>query len=262
VKRALTLTLSALVFASFVWLSAQVYLLRTAPEENLDFGGDLGWILGPPAKALDAAATAHLARALELLNDTASPATERISGYRRELEQAETLLLRSLRAQPTQVGGLSRLAAIRWELRPPVTDSETEELLSLIRLAAEMAPRTPTAQQRLGELLFKMGRRDEAHQYLARAVDLDIDVSKEIVNFLTDNFYTAAEVRSALPDHSRVLIALARVFRDEGAETELLDALDIALEDPPIDLVARLLGVYSNASLRIGGAARLLDRVE
>ena len=100
--------------------------------------------------------------ALATLNDTSLSPKQRMESYRKHLREAEGLLLRSLRAQPAQAGVLAQLAAVRWELHPPLSEAASRRHLEMINLASQMAPRVPRVQLQLGELLLKMGRRDDA----------------------------------------------------------------------------------------------------
>ena len=102
------------------WLAVQVYRSKTDPENFRAWDGPRAWVVGPSADALEAAARQRLSAGLGFLEDAALPAPERIRLYREQLERAEALLVRSLRAQPAQARALATLAAVRWELAPPL----------------------------------------------------------------------------------------------------------------------------------------------
>jgi hypothetical protein len=157
------------------------------------------WFVGPPSSALDAATTDTIEAALAVLNDTTRPPADRLAAYRERLADAETLLLRGLRAQPAQARGLARLAAVRWELDPPTSPQQVDYFLEMIALAARMAPQSAGVQAQLGELLLKMSRGGEALLYLARAVELDATRSRDAVRLLTAYLVPTAEMVGTLP---------------------------------------------------------------
>jgi tetratricopeptide (TPR) repeat protein len=243
----------------FVWLSIQVYRSKQDPENFRAWDGPYAWIVGPPAKSLTAAAHDRMEAGLELLEDTSRPAPERIRLYRAELERAEDLLIRSLRAQPAQAGALASLAAVRWELDPPVTAEAVRKHLDMIALASRMAPTFPDVQRDLGELLLKMGRRDEALGYLARTVELDPRLSREVVQMLQDYLFTADQMLAALPRNAQVLAYLERPYREESREATYLELLEEALRNG-VDPI--LLTRYGSTCLRLARPDRLLDRMD
>jgi tetratricopeptide (TPR) repeat protein len=258
-RRAALALLAAVGLVLFVWLSVQVYRSKKDPESFRAWDGPYAWIVGPPAKSLTAAASDRVQAGLESLEDTSRPAPERIRLYRAELERAEKLLIRSLRAQPAQAGALASLAAVRWELDPPVTPEAVQKHLDMIALASRMAPTFPDVQRDLGELLLKMGRRDEALGYLARTVELDPRHSREVVQLLEDYLFTADEMFEALPRRAHVVAYLERPYLTESRQADYLELLEDALGSG-IDPL--LLTRYGNACLRLGRADRLLDRMD
>ncbi len=247
--------LAALGLAVFVWLSVQVYLSKTDPESYRAWDGPYAWIIGPPAAELEQAAQAHIQAGQEILNDTSRPPSERIGLYREKLERAEALLVRSLRAQPAQARALAALAAVRWELDPPLTSAAVETHLEMIALASRMAPTDPDGQKRLGQLLLNMGRRGEALEYLSRAVELDSELSREVIALLQDNLLTANQMLDALPKHATVLVHLERPFRDESKGAEYLELLEDALTK---EIDPALLVRYGSTCVRQREFARLL----
>ena len=239
--------LAALGLALFVWLSVEVYLSKSDPESYRAWDGPYAWIVGPPAAELEEAAQAHIQAGLALLNDTSLPPTERIDLYRKKLERAEALLVRSLRAQPAQARALAALAAVRWELDPPITPAAVETHLEMIALASSMAPTYPDVQQRLGKLLLNMGRREEALRYLSRAVEMDPALSRKVVALLQDHLLTANQILEALPRLPLVLVHLERPFREESKEAEYLELLEVALTE---EIDPALLVRYGSSCLR------------
>ena len=57
-----------------------------------------------------------------------------------------------------------------------------------------MAPRVPRVQKRLGEVVLKMGLRDEALVFLRRTVELDPGRSREIIDLLASQFFSLDEI--------------------------------------------------------------------
>jgi tetratricopeptide (TPR) repeat protein len=258
VRRAAGALVAAVGLALFVWLSVQVYRSKKDPENFRAWNGPYAWIVGPPAKSLEAAARERMEAGLASLEDKSLPAPERIRLYRDELKRAEALLVRSLRAQPAQAHALAALAAVRWELDPPLTPEAVQKHLDMIALASSMAPTYPEVQRQLGELLLKMGRRDEALDYLARTVALDPRLGREVVRLMQDYLFTADQMLEALPRDPQVLAYLDGPFRDESREADYLRLLDEAFESgiDPLLLVR-----YGNTCLGLGRAEGLLERM-
>ncbi len=242
----------------FAWLSVEVYRAQADPERFEAWGGRWAWIVGPGSKSLNRAAGEHLARGLEELNDTSKPAALRLARYREHLAAADRLFVRSLRANPAQARVLAQLAAIRWETEVPATDAARAKYLDMIETASRMAPRVPDVQVRLGELLLKMGRQDEAIRYLVRAIELDPQSAGRVVALLHDQLLPAADIAAALPRVPKVLAALAGPFADDGGDAAYLDLADGALAsgDP------ELLEAWAGACLRARDPARLRERMD
>ncbi len=244
--------------ALFAWLSVQVYRAQADPERFEAWHGRWAWIVGPASKSLNRAADRHLASGLEELNNTANPPELRLSRYRAHLAAADRLFVRSLRANPAQARVLAQLAAIRWETEVPTTDAARAKYLEMIETASRMAPRVPDVQARLGELLLKMGRQDEAIRYLRRAIELDPQSAGRVVALLHEQLLPAAEIAAALPRVPTVLAALAGPYFDDGQGAAYLDLAAEALSsgDPG------LLEAWAGACLRAGEPARLRDRLD
>jgi len=132
-----------LVVGGFAWLSIQVYLSKADPESFAARSGSYAWIVGPPSEELNEAARLYLENGLRDLSDGSREAADRIESYRESLAAADGLLVRSLRAQPAQAWALAKIAAIRWELDPPVTAESRVGHMETIRLASRMAPTDP-----------------------------------------------------------------------------------------------------------------------
>ncbi len=257
--RASLVPIAALGLVLFVWLSVQVYRSKMDPEGFRAWDGKYSWIVGPPAAELADAAHVQVQEGLAILDDTSRPASERIGLYKEKLKRAEALLIRSLRAQPAQARTLAALAAVRWELDPPLTPAALNTHLEMIRLASGMAPTYPDVQKRLGELLLNMGRSTEALEYLSRAVGLDPSLGREVIALLRQNLLTAEQIFEALPEHPQVLVHLDLPYREESKQAEYLVLLERALGR---EIDPALLGRYGRTCLRLRQSARLLAFVD
>ncbi len=244
------------------WFAISLHRNNTDPGRVAEPAGTIGWILGPSAASLADAASVETKRGIEVLNDVRSPAPERLARYRAQLERAEGLLLRSLRAQPTQARSLAQLAAVRWELDPPRTQQAAARHLDLIHLAAEMAPRVPRVHKQLGELLLNMGRWSEATAYLRRSVELDSSLSVDVVGLLRDHLFTAGETLDALGPLPEVLLALERPFSEEAREADYAEALEQAMRGARAAITPGFLASYGNTVLRLRDPERLLQRMD
>lgn len=262
IRRAAWFLAALVALAAFAWLGVQVYVSRAAPERFRAWNGRFAWIVGPPPEALEKAAEEHVRLGLERLNDRSLPAGERVGAYREELRKAEALLVRSLRAQPAQARALAQLAAVRWELQPPLDEEGVRSHLAMIELASAMAPTAPGIQARLGELLLKMGRRDEAVDYLARAVKLNAEFVPQVVSVMRDNLFDADEILSALPSSADLLAGLLRPFLEDGGEARYRDAIEDLLAAEPSRSTVRLLQSYGTVCLALDQPARLRGRLE
>ncbi len=205
------------------------------------------------AENLEADADATVRDGLAVLGDYELPPAERLAGYRSRLREAEALLARSLLAEPAQARALSKLAAIRWDLDPPVSDAERRRFLDLIALASQMAPRVPEVQQRLGTLLLRMGIDDEALAYFRRALDGRPALANEIVPMLRDQGLAVGTVVERLPARGDVLRWVVKSYDGPADLLSILDALEAALPGGDWKAVA----AYGEACLGVDQAARL-----
>lgn len=243
----------------YAWLAVQVYLAQRDPEAFLKtWTGTYSWILGPPPSALNRAAEERIREGLDALNDGAKAPQERLETYRAQLRRAEALLVRSLRANAAQAGALSHLAAIRWELEAPQTEEAIQRHLDMIAVASKMAPSVPLVQMRLGELLLKMGRPENALEYLRRAVELDGNFAARVVTALRESLFAPEEMLEALPRSTAALAALQQPFVEDGRAEAYLAAIDSALPGDG----GRLLVAYGNACTALGDGDRLLGRMD
>lgn len=243
----------------FAVLSIQVYRSKIDPEGFGDADGLPAWIVGPPSKALNNAALDLLEAGSAALNDRSLPDGERVRAQRDALLRAERLFVRSLRAQPSQARALAALAAVRWELYRPSSAEELRALEQMVASASRMAPTHAEVQKDLGRLLLAMGRRDEAADYLARAIELDPDCSEEVVETLRSYLFTADEITAALPLRAEVVYRLAEPYSEEGRQGEYLALLDRLLE---VSILPRLLERYGTTCLELGRTEQLLRKMD
>lgn len=246
-------TLVAITAGAVLFGAPRAYRAATSPERTVLDLGRTG-VSAPGGFELADAADDRMRGAIDTLQDTSSPPTERYRAYRGQLEIAERLLQASLRSLPAQADAITRLAAVRYELDPPVTDAQYGIVLAMVDVASEMAPRVPDVQARLGDLLFRMGRQAEALAYHRRAVELDPRLGADVVATLSEMGMSPAGIAEALPGNRGVLAALAGPFADSGATGRYLDLVDASGVEPDAELIAR----YGAVALASGSPGRIL----
>jgi tetratricopeptide (TPR) repeat protein len=197
-------------------------------------------------------------QALDALRDPSTAPRRRLEEYRDLLGSARLLLEESLRVQPGQARAISRLAAVRWELDPPLGEAQQSSFTEMVRIASEMAPEVPEVQLRLGELLLKMGRPREGLEYLARSARLAPRTSARAVQAMSDAYFTPQEMLEALPAQPSTLSHLREPFRLEGALDEWLDAAEPHLAGGDVLLMRH----YGATCLEEGAAGRLRATME
>ncbi len=216
-----------------------------------------GLALGPPPARLVEQARSEIDRAALALEEQAVPIEQRIAEYRRRLRAADRLLVRSLRANPAQPWALAYLAVVRWELRPPASEDDIGEHLARIEAASRMAPGIPGVQQRLGELLLLMGRRDQAATYIRRALSLDPDRASEVIDAIRPHYPDPVSMLEVLPPQPAVLWAAQKLFHDARSAGPFLEVLERCGLTSDI----RLLRAYGTVCLVSGQAERLEERM-
>jgi len=251
----LTLPLIATIAVfTYGWLAVQVYRAHQSPTSFEAWNGSHAWIIGPTAKNLTRSAETRLREGLEILNDTELSGPERLAAYTTSLQAAERLLVRSLRANPAQANAIADLAVVRFELDPPLTAEDREQILRMVDLASTMAPRVPRVQQRLGGLLLGMGLQDEALRYFHRTIDLDPGRSNAVIGILSRHLVPLDEMVATLPREPRTLAALYSEYAAVNRQTEYLDLVET---ENRFDAVS-IFRVYGDACLRAGQPERLL----
>lgn len=244
----------------FAWLAVLVYRGRVDAQHAGQRDRGALWLVGPSPAALNEAARQQIEEGLAKLNDRSLSPPDRIDAYRDSLASADRLLTRSLRAQPAQAWTLAKVAAVRWEIAPPVGQRAMQSQLDLIRLASAMAPTDPEVHRDLGKLLLLTGRRDEGSTYLRRAAELSPGTVRSIVDLLVDFGFDPREMLEILPRSPETLAALRAPFLDAGREAEYLEILvpDLATvgADPAV------LRSFGETCLRLGEPQRLLGTLE
>ena len=252
-RRKALYAVALLGLAAYAWLVVAVYRSKADPENFKAWDGSGAWIVGPSGKELKKAADLRMDLALEVLDELD------FTAYREHLLVAEDLLERSLRAQPGQPEVLARLAAVRWELKPALTDEGMAEYLELIETASGLAPHSPLVQFRLGRLLMAMGREDNALPYLRHAAHLRPQQTQEIADLLLTRGYMPPELLDLLPDEADVVASLGNYFRtEEDGSEEYLRACEAILEGRG-EITVQFLSWYSVVGRRLREYQRLYD---
>lgn len=258
--RRLVFAAGLVALGAFAWLSVQVYRSRSAPERFVAWDGAHAWVVGPPSEDLNNAARLHLDDAFRHLSDDSREAGERIEAYRESLEEADDLLVRSLRAHPAQAWALAEIAAIRWELDPPLTEEGLANHMGIIELASGMAPNDPDVQVDLGKLLLLTGRRDAGTTFLRRAVELSPEMSDPVVGLMRQFFFSPDEMLAALPRSSETMASLRGPFLEAGLGREYASHLDREIRRGDADAI--LVRTFGETCLPAGEARMLLDGLE
>lgn len=212
--------------------------------------------LAPPTQRLRRSVDSHLRRATAVLNDRTQAASWRLAEYRNELGSVERLLVGSLAASPAQPRALARLAAVRFELDPPISAHEADGVARFVALASRMAAADADLQLLLADACFRMGRPSEGIPYLKRAVELDPSGSAEpAVRFLRENLSSAEEIVEALGTSAPVLVAARGAFEEDGRAPEYLTRLERELFHPTPGLIA----AYGETCRRLRAPGRALE---
>ncbi|MCP3979799.1 MAG: hypothetical protein GY716_10795 [bacterium] len=251
------LVLAAVAVPAYATLATVFYLSERSPSAATDRLGTAATVLGPTPLRMEREVDELLQSGLDALGDSALPPAVRLDAYRDRLERAERLLQRSLVAQPGRAETLYKLAAVRWELDPPLDDVAASTHLEMIERAATLAPAVPGLQKDIGELLVKMGRWERAMAYFVRTLELDPGRSREVVEVLRQHLIPAREMLDRLPRTPDTLVALQWAFFDEGLEVEYANEVEPLLDRA----TSHLLGAYSRSFLRRRAHAELIGRL-
>jgi len=168
-------------------------------------------------------------------------------------------LQRAVARYPVDSASIARLAAVRWELTSVGSGPVEPSITDLVVLAAGRAPRDPQVHVDLGGLLYKMGQSDDAAESLSRAVVLSPSMTNRVVSLMLTAGLSARHVAETLPEHDRVLIALA-------ADPSLISTDGSwylrAVESRLAGSTPELLATYGEACLQLHEAARLREVLE
>jgi tetratricopeptide (TPR) repeat protein len=199
-----------------------------------------------------------LKRALIALDDEALVSTARLAVYGDGLAETEALLRRALRACPTDTSSIERLATVRWESGVLAGTPDGDSVSSLIEIAARRAPRVPAIQTELAELSYRMGHREDAARFMAKAVSLSPSTASRAVTAMTGAGVLPETIAGQLPRVPEVLIALKSYYLNTNQALEF-----VILVEPDLPRFgSKLLPIYGDACLRAKEPERLVRTAE
>jgi len=166
----------------------------------------------PRPEDFRAAADARVLTAVAVLQDRSLQGTERLDRYTRESTSARTLYAASLEGCAYQPLTVARLAALRFEEDPPLTDDAWKDWAATIELAGRTAERNASVQVSLGELLVRMGRPEEGLACYARALRLDPSQARRVASVLGTFGVAPEDAVAALPRSVPLLLALRPLY--------------------------------------------------
>lgn len=129
-----------------------------------------------------------------------------------------------------------------------------------VSAAEGLAPASARTRQRLAELLFLLGRPDEARGELREAVRLDPDRADEAVALLRRRGERAVAIVAALPPIPEVALAARPAFHADGDDDAL--AATLAARAGEDGWTPRLLRAWAEAERRAGAPHRALDGID
>jgi tetratricopeptide (TPR) repeat protein len=204
-----------------------------------------------------ARALTALKAALAALDNDALDSSARLVAYRDGLDHADALLREAIRSNPMDTASIERLATVRWESGVLSGSPDSEPVSSLIDVAAARAPRVSEIQADLGELLYRMGRVEDARSYMARAVALSPSMTNRVVATMLDAGVPPERILTSLPPTVELMIALRGSFAQAGDWSEWLTAAERLLPEHPRTLMVS----YADACLASSAPDRLLARM-
>jgi tetratricopeptide (TPR) repeat protein len=184
------------------------------------------------------AADAHILAAVAVLQDRSLPGTARLDAYAQEAEAARSLYAASLEGRSYQPLTVARLAALRFELSPPLTEESWADWLTTVQLAGRMAPRIASVHASLGELLVRMGRAEEGLTAYAHALELDPRLAQRAVSVLEAFGVAPEDAVAALPRTSSLLLTVRRLYQAENRLSDYAELLEPDLPTASPDLLA------------------------
>lgn len=251
VRRSALVAAAMLVSLATAVAVASYQLGRHAAAPRTDLAA-LVW-LGPKGSALEDAIDVRLKHALAALDDPNREAPERVPAYQSELQTVRTLLRRAVLANLADTRAIHRLAAVEWELGVLDGTPDEQSVATLVDIAGARAPRVPEIQIELGEILYKLGRFDDAKPFMARAVTLSSFTASRVVGIMLGAGVEPGEVLGTLPPAPEVLVALMPEFSSRGRGAELLSVLE---ERMRVDSSV-LLATYGDLAMSLRQADRL-----
>jgi tetratricopeptide (TPR) repeat protein len=204
------------------------------------------------------AADARVLAAVAVLQDRALAGTERLDRYTRDAAAARALYGASLEGCSYQPLTVARLAALRFEETPPLSDAAWSDWAATLDLAASMAPRTASVQVALGELLVRMGRPDEGLVCYARALRLDPTQARRVIAVLGAFGVSPDQATAALPRSAPLLLALRTLYERDARLGDYADVLDPDLPSCSPELLA----TWTDARLAARQADLAVDRLQ
>jgi tetratricopeptide (TPR) repeat protein len=212
----------------------------------------------PPGRTDRALALSTLRAALAALDDDSLPPADRIAVYRDRLMAADALLRRTLRSNPTDTASIERLALVRWELGVVSGTPSIDAVTSLMNIAAERAPRVPDIQVELGELLYRMGREDDAGRFMAQAVTLAPMTARRVVAAMLAAGITPDAAVHLLPPVPEVLVAIKDTYLNLGLASDFAGLAEAELPRFNRELIT----AYGDACIRGNFSERLVKTLE
>lgn len=205
-----------------------------------------------------AIALEELTNALNSLNAKELDSAASLVAYREGLIRADAHLRRALRSNPVDTASIERLAMVRWESGVLAGEPDANSVSSLMDVAAARASRVPEIQADLGDLLYKMGRPDEAASFMSKAVSLSPSAARRAVTAMLAVGVAPEEIVRQLPHVPDVFIAI----KDDYLNTNHANKFAALVEPELLRSGAKLFPVYGDACLRANEPERLISTAE
>lgn len=257
------IALATTAAGAWIWVVASAYISARWPEPT---STQRSVLTRPRPEDFRDAADSHVMAAVAVLQDGSQSGSARLDVYAREVEVARALYAASLEGRAYQPLTVARLAALRFEGDPPLTEAAWADWATTLELAGRMAPRTASVHASLGELLVRMGRSEEGLASYARALSLDPSLARRAVSVLGAFGVTPESAVAALPRTSSLLLALRDMYSREHRLADYADLLEPDLESASPDLLAAWTDARLSAKqadlvvLRLGGLPPLVPK--
>jgi tetratricopeptide (TPR) repeat protein len=247
---------AALIVSAAAGVAIASYRTGRAASEARIGPSALVW-LGPSGRALEDAIDERIRGALAALDGPTQDARERVARYGSELRTARSLTQRAILANFADTRAIQRLAAVNWELGVLDGTLDGPGLAKLVAVGGLRAPRVPEVQAALGDVLYKLGRPDDAERYMARAVTLSPQVAFRVVRNMVEAGVDPARIVQSLPGAPEVLVALMPIYVSQGRSEELLSLVETRVAEHPSQLIA----IYGDLALSLGRAEHLTSQL-